>query len=129
MSGKLTEAQEKFLITYTGLLKEVESSLQFVSECYTKGDVDIGDRLMKQIMLGLVPYNEENLTVMSVFGNDETAVRALKKFQQAIQKAVNVETEFNEEGDRMKFLHEELLPREQKWKQHVELKLAGLTED
>jgi hypothetical protein len=129
MSGKLTEAQEKFLITYTGLLKEVESSLQFVSECYTKGDVDIGDRLMKQIMLGLVPYNEENLTVMSVFGNDETAVRALKKFQQAIQKAVNVETEFNEEGDRMKFLHEELVPREQKWKQHVELKLAGLTED
>ncbi|WP_078594351.1 hypothetical protein [Evansella clarkii] len=129
MSGNLTEAQEKFLITYTGLLKEVESSLQFVSECYTKGDVDIGDRLMKQIMLGLVHYNEENLTVMSVFGNDETAVRALKKFQQAIQKAVNVETEFNEEGDRMKFLHEELLPREQKWKQHVELKLAGLTED
>ncbi|UTR11746.1 hypothetical protein MM300_05440 [Evansella sp. LMS18] len=129
MSENLTEAQQKFLITYTGLLKEVESSLQFISECYTKGDLDIGDRLMKQIMLGLIPYNEENLTVMSVFGNDETAVGSLKKFQKAIHKAVNVETEFNDEGERMKFLHEELIPGEQKWKQHVELKLAGLSED
>ena len=129
MSEKLSQAQEKFLITYSDLLREVESTLQFVSECYTKGDVDIGDRLMREIMLGLVPYNEENITVMSVFGKDEIAVGTLKKFQKAIHQAIKVETSFAHEGERMKFLHETLLPREQKWKQIVELKLSGIQED
>ncbi|WP_416147225.1 hypothetical protein ACM26V_13455 [Salipaludibacillus sp. HK11] len=99
---------------------EVERAVQFVSECYIKGDYDIGDRLLKSVMLGLVPYNEENITIQSILANNELAVKTLIRFQDSIRMAIRVDEAFPDEQQRIRFLHETLLPRKQKWKSVVE---------
>ncbi|PYZ92817.1 hypothetical protein CR194_14300 [Salipaludibacillus keqinensis] len=101
---------------YQDLLTEVESAIQYVSECYIKDDHDIGDRLLKSVMLGLIPYNEENLTIQSIMHHDRDAMNHLTKFQEAVRWAVNVDEVFPDEQQRMRFIHETLLPRKQKWK-------------
>ncbi|ADH98586.1 hypothetical protein [Salisediminibacterium selenitireducens] len=120
MTRKLTKAQREFLANYSDFLVEVEASLQYVSECYIKDDHDIGDRLMKSVMAGLEPYNEENLTLQSIFHEDETALRQLKTFIEAARWAIEVESSFPSEEQRMRFLHETLMPRLKNWKGSVD---------
>ncbi|MDG5786658.1 hypothetical protein QA612_04080 [Evansella sp. AB-P1] len=129
MTGKLTDAQKQFLHNYSDLLGEVEKTLQFVSECYMNGDLDIGDRLLNEVMKGLVPYNVENMTIVSIFGSDELGMKRLTKFQESVKEALKVEETFDGESDRLPFLHETLQPSLQKWKQVVEVKLVELKDD
>lgn len=120
ITNQLTEAQQTFLKNYRDLLTEVESAVQFVSECYSQGDEDIGDRLLKSVTQGLTPYNEENLTMQSIFLKDEIALKTLKKFQDSVQSALIVDEAFFDEQERTSFLHEMLFPKEKKWKSVVE---------
>ncbi|SES38729.1 hypothetical protein [Salipaludibacillus aurantiacus] len=115
ISTQLTEAQQTFLKNYRELLTEVESAINYVSECYIKNDHDIGDRLLKSVMQGLIPYNEENLTIQSIFQKDAEAIEALNLFQEAALQAEKVEEVFPHEQERMVFLHETLLPRKRNW--------------
>lgn len=120
ISSRLTSAKREFLHNYLGMLTEIENAIQYVSECYIKGDHDIGDRLLKSVMLGLTPYNEENMTIQAIFKEDSKALAALNQFQEAVEEAVNVEKIYPNEQQRMKFLHERLLPRKHEWTQIVE---------
>lgn len=120
ITDQLTDAQQTFLKNYRDLLTEVENAVGFVSDCYTQGDDDIGDRLLKNVTQGLVPYNEENVTMQSIFLKDEIALKMLKYFQDAVSSAVIVDEMFSDVEQRIKFLRETLLPREQKWKSVVE---------
>lgn len=119
ISDRLSEAQKTFLKKYYDLLTEVEEAVQYVGECYIRNDHDIGDRLLKTVMQGLAPYNEENLTIQSIFHKDEKALEVLGKFQEAVQEAVKVEEIYQEDQERMKLLHEQLLPRHKQWKRVV----------
>ncbi|UCZ52673.1 hypothetical protein LGQ02_17970 [Bacillus shivajii] len=128
MSKRLTEAQLQFLTNYKDLLQEVESAIQYVSDCYIQEDLDIGDRLMKSVMAGLISYNEENMTMYSVFGDDETAIEHLRSFQEAVTGSMKIEETCADTEERMRFVHETVMPRLQKWKQLVELKLVERNE-
>lgn len=120
ITDQLTEAQQTFLKNYRDLLTEVENAVQFASDCYMQGDDDIGDRLLKNVTQGLVPYNKENVTMQSIFLKDEIALKMLKYFQDAVRSAVIVDETFSDVEQRIKFLRETLLPREEKWKSVVE---------
>ncbi len=136
MTEKLTNAQERFLITYVDLLVEVDDVLSYVSECYIKGDVDIGDRLLRDVMKGMLPYHPENMTLVSIFGSDDTALSVLGEFHSAVIQAVEVEERFGfgsagagvaadavgDTGERMRFLHEVLTARYEAWRKVVEKK-------
>ncbi|WP_280769528.1 hypothetical protein [Salipaludibacillus daqingensis] len=108
------------MANYRDLLLEVENAVQYVSECYIKDDYDIGDRLLKSVMEGLIPYNEENVTIQSIFIQDDMAMKTLTRFQESVRSALIVEEAYHDEQQRMRFLHETLLPRKQKWKSVVE---------
>lgn len=120
MSNTLNEAQRNFLANYSDLLVEVEQSLHYVSECYIKGDYDIGDRLIKSVMGGLQPYNTENLTIMTIFHEDEQALSQLNKLIETANWSVSIEESFPTEEQRMRFLHETLMPRLTTWKTTVD---------
>lgn len=120
ISSRLTSAQQRFLSNYLDMLAEIDNAIQYVSECYIKDDHDIGDRLLRGVIKGLLPYNEENMTIQSIFQEDETAYEALSQFQEAAKEAVIVEEVYPDKGHRMIFLHEKLIPRKQAWKQFVE---------
>ncbi|MBM7096860.1 hypothetical protein JSY36_14080 [Bacillus sp. H-16] len=125
MSGKVTAAQSRFLESYVELLGELEDVYAYVSECYIKGDVDIGDRLLRDVMKGMLPYHPENMTVVSIFGDDAEAMQVLGKFHGAVLQAVEVEQRFADgegTGERMRFLHEVLVRRYQSWRVIVEKK-------
>ncbi|MDQ0254540.1 hypothetical protein J2S74_001919 [Evansella vedderi] len=125
---KLTEAQHQFLVQYLGLLNEVESTIQFVGECYLQGDADIGDRLLKDIMTSLAPFNRDNMTVYSIFGSDDLALKTLDKFQASVDISINVEERFSRIWDRATFLNDTLAPSLQSWRQiikkYLEIKQA-----
>ncbi|AOM81935.1 hypothetical protein [Salisediminibacterium beveridgei] len=120
MSHDLNEAQRNFLANYSDLLVEVEQSLHYVSECYIKGDYDIGDRLLKSVMGGLEPYNTENLTIQSIFHEDAQALSQLNKLIESAKWSVTIEESFPTEEQRMRFLHETLMPRLTAWKNSVD---------
>jgi len=120
ITKQLTEAQLTFLKNYRDFLTEVESAIQFVSDCYIKGDDDIGDRLLKSVTQGLIPYNNDNLTMRSIFVTDEMALKTLEYFQDSVRSAVIIDEIFSNEAQRIKFLDETFLPRKEKWKNVVE---------
>ncbi|WP_096190248.1 hypothetical protein [Evansella halocellulosilytica] len=120
MSERLSEAQRQFLANYMELLREVESAVQYVSECYIQDDIDIGDRLIKSVMTGLISYNEENMTMLSVFGGDDVAMQALSNFQESVKASITIEETCTDVKERMQFIHEKIVPQMQKWKQFVE---------
>lgn len=120
MTKTLSEAQHNFLANYADLLVEVEESLHYVSECYIKGDYDIGDRLIQSVMSGIESYNKENLTIQSIFHEDELALKQLDKFIETANWSQGIEESFPTEEQRMRFLHETLMPRLKNWKTTVE---------
>jgi hypothetical protein len=124
MTAKLTEAQQTFLKMYDDLLNEVEKSIMYVSECYKNNDCDIGDRLLKGVTSGLLPYDEENMTIQSIFHDDKEALKALNTFQSAVQSAVNVDEMFTGAEERLRFLHESLLRQQKEWQTFVKKKMS-----
>lgn len=128
MTEQLTKAQRTFLSNYRDMLAEVEKSVHYVSECYVKEDYDIGDRLLKSVMESLASYSIENMTMDSIFSRDSEAVHALGQFQEAANGALHVDQFYAEEGERMRFTHEMLLPRLTVWKQVVDRYLADIGE-
>ncbi|RKL68376.1 hypothetical protein CR203_07820 [Salipaludibacillus neizhouensis] len=120
ISSRLTSAKRQFLHNYLDMLLEIENAIKYVSECYIKGDHDIGDRLLKSVTLGLIPYNEENMTMQAIFKEDLNALATLHQFQDAVEEAANIEKIYPNEQERMVFLHEKLLPRKHEWTQIVE---------
>ena len=120
MTQALTDAQRTFLAHYADMLAEVEKSVNYAGECYIKDDTDIGDRLLKNVVQALAAYNVENMTMDSIFSRDEEAVRELQSFQEAIAVALKVEEEFQDEGERIYFVHETLLPLLNAWRARVD---------
>ncbi|WP_026691416.1 hypothetical protein [Alteribacter aurantiacus] len=125
MVKKVTDAQGRFLESYEELLRELDDVLGYVSECYIKGDVDIADRLLSDVMKGMLPYHPENMTLVSIFGDDGEAMGVLRTFHECVKEAVDVEERFGHEkdefgavdtGDRMAFLHERLIRTYQLWR-------------
>ncbi|UTR16032.1 hypothetical protein MM221_05585 [Salipaludibacillus sp. LMS25] len=98
--------------------------MTYVSDCYMTNDDDIGDRLLKGVMNGLLPYSEENVTIQSIFHNDKEALSALNKFQAAINSAVHVDEMFTGAEERLRFLQESLLPQQKEWQTFVKKKMS-----
>ncbi|MFA9558937.1 hypothetical protein ACERII_16625 [Evansella sp. AB-rgal1] len=113
---KVIDAQVLFLDNYLQLLKEVEKTIHFVLECYRNNDSDIGERLLKEVLSGLTSYNEENMTLVSIFGTDEITMKRLRNISSAIHEGVSTES-FENEQARMKFINENIHPALIKWKQ------------
>ncbi|PYZ95841.1 hypothetical protein CR205_15775 [Alteribacter lacisalsi] len=125
MSGSITEAQQRFITRYSDLLKELEDVLAYVSECYIKDDTDIGDRLLRDVMAGILPYDPENMTIVSIFGDDPEALEVLGHFHDAALQAAQVE-KLEDTGERMHLLHEILLACYKEWYTVVTRKKADL---
>lgn len=121
----LSEKQQIFVKQYAGLLQEVEEAAQYVGECYIQGDEDIGDRLLASVSTGLIPYNPENMTLLSIFSQDQPAMDKLAQFYEAILTAAKMTETEAAEGDRMRFLHENFIPKLHQWKltvnQYIEI--------
>ncbi|MBB5173409.1 hypothetical protein [Texcoconibacillus texcoconensis] len=117
---RLSKAQQRFITNYKQMLDEVEAAVRYAGECYINNDHDIGDRLVRDILKGLQPFNTQNMTMLSIFSNDDIAMEVLRKFQDAVNKGITIEETFPGERDKMYFVHETFVPLLQKWKQIVE---------
>ncbi|MBU9722272.1 MULTISPECIES: hypothetical protein [Bacillaceae] len=126
MTKKLTAAKERFLQQYIGLLEEVEPSLTFVIECYEQGDGDIGERLLRKVLEGIAPYDEQNMTMVSIFGQAEADMEVLAAYQNVIYVASNMEEELGDEWSPGAYMRDVFLPTHKKWMKRVEGKLKEL---
>ncbi|ADU31839.1 hypothetical protein Bcell_3598 [Evansella cellulosilytica DSM 2522] len=126
MSQHVKVAQRTFLENYLKLLQEVEGSFSFVLDCYKQGNEDIGDRLLQQMMMGLLPYNTENMTVASIFGHDDASMEALRVFHKEVHIAIKIDEEMATAEEKSRFVHEVMQPRIQQWRNTVHEKLTEL---
>lgn len=114
--ANLPNKQQVFLQKYEGLLKEVDDAAKYTGECYIQEDEDIGDRLLASVSTGLIPYNPENLTLLSIFSEDEEAMERLTQFYEAVVTASKITEAVDSTEDRMRFLHETFIPRLHHWR-------------
>ncbi|TMW72385.1 hypothetical protein [Alteribacter natronophilus] len=125
MTARLDRAQLAFLNNYAELLGELDDVLAYVSECYIKDDYEIGDRLLADVMKGMLPYHPENLTIVSIFGQEEEALETLGCFHEAAQQGADAGN-LEDPGERMHLLHEVLIVRYKLWYSVVKKKKSEM---
>lgn len=123
---RVRDVQLNFLHKLIQLLEKVEDTLSFAMECYSNGDSDIGDRVVKQVLEGLIPYNQENITVRSIFYNNEVALVKLNEFQATLVIARNLES-LTSIKEKVTLINHELEPQLLEWKQTLIMKRAELS--
>ncbi|MCD8510331.1 MAG: hypothetical protein LRY73_11040 [Bacillus sp. (in: Bacteria)] len=122
---KITVAQHEFLKHYLNLLNEMDPVFQFAIQCYENDDVDIGGRLMKDVLAGIIPYNQENMTVYSIFGHDDKALQVIEKLQANIGIFLHSLKVDHGQNEGATLLKEKLLPVFREWKGIVERYVEG----
>jgi hypothetical protein len=120
----LNDAQYDFLTKYMDLLATVEEGFDFVRERYTERNYGQGDQVLSDIMGAFVQFNSSNMTMRSIFIEDEDIMNQLNQFQSIVDQVTDLEGFFNrEEESKVRFVSQKLIPTYYSWKQSVEEKL------
>jgi hypothetical protein len=120
----LSEAQYDFLTRYLDLLATVEEGFHFVHERYSEANYGQGDQLLSDIIGAFVQFNASNVTMGSIFSEDEEVIKQLDQFQAVVNQVTSLEGVFTEERDkRVRFVSNTLIPTYLSWKESVEIKL------
>jgi hypothetical protein len=120
----LSEAQYDFVSKYFDLLATVEEGFLFVQERYMERNYGQGDQLLSDIIGAFVQFNSSNVTMDSIFSEDEEVIKQLDQFQTIVDQVANLEEVFNQERDkRVQFVSDTLIPTYRSWKENVEKRL------
>jgi predicted Ser/Thr protein kinase len=120
----LSEAQYDFLTRYFDLLATVEEGFHFVHERYMEENFGQGDQLLSDIIGAFVQFSSSNVTMDSIFSEDEEVIKQLDQFQVIVDQVARLEDFFNQERDkRVQFVSDTLIPAYLSWKERVEITL------
>jgi hypothetical protein len=120
----LSEAQYDFLTKYFDLLATVEEGFLFVQERYMERNYGQGDQLLSDIIGAFVQFSSSNVTMDSIFSEDEEVIKQLDQFRAIVDQVARLEDFFSQELDkRVHFVSETLIPTYLSWKGRVEITL------
>jgi hypothetical protein len=120
----LDESQYVFLTQYLDMLSTVEEGFDFIHERYAERNFGQGDQLLSDIMGAFIQFNSSNMTLRSIFLEDEEVMGQLDQFQGVIGQVANLEHVFTwEEDKKVQFLSSILIPSYKSWKESIEDRL------
>ncbi|WP_147804384.1 hypothetical protein [Alkalicoccus halolimnae] len=117
---ELAEKQMNFLKKYAGLLSEVREAAHYAGEWYIQEQEDVADRLLTSISAGLLSYNPGNMTLHSIFSDNEQAMKKLEEFYKAALAASEIQISQGNTQERMHLLYEVFLPALEAWQKEVQ---------
>jgi hypothetical protein len=120
MMEELAEKQRNFLEKYAGLLSEVREAAQYAGEWYIQDQEDVADRLLTSVSAGLLSYNPGNMTLHSIFADNESAMKKLEEMHRAAQAASEMQISKGNTRERLHLLHEVFLPALHSWQKEVQ---------
>lgn len=110
----LTAKQEHFIRRYEEWIDQVVDALMMVVQFYRDGHEEQGDRLLTETMAGFDRFGEENMTMQSIFGENEEHLREWDFFQQQINETLEVPT-LEDPVEKISYITKRTLPAFHRW--------------
>ncbi len=115
----ITETRYEYFQQYLNLLDKVEEGIAVVDWSYQEKDYRFGDKMLKDLLDALGPFQRSLGTMQLLFSYDKKMSEHLNNFQNIEQQVSHLKSIFHNEEEKSKFIHDFFSPAYKQWKKQV----------